>query len=172
VWHDSFKCEAHAFTYTWHNSFVYVTWHIHTRNITHSHVWHDSFTRATWLILSFKRVTWLVLMYDMTHLTCNLTHSDMHLLIWMSHIAWDESCHIWERVIYENECNMTLDVWNAFTYMNKSYCNMHLLIWMSRIATCIYLYEWVILQYAFTYVNESYGVGWVMLYMRTSAIWL
>jgi len=65
VWHDSFICVTWLIhtcdmtrSYVWHDSFIYVTWLIHMCDMTHSYVWHDSFICVTWLI----------------HM-CNMTHS-------------------------------------------------------------------------------------------------
>jgi len=45
--HDSFTLMICDVT---HVRSWYVTWLIHTRDMTHSHMWHDSFTHVTWLI--------------------------------------------------------------------------------------------------------------------------
>jgi len=45
MWHVSFIC------YIRRDSFIYVTWLIHLRDMTHSYMWHDSSSiYATWLI--------------------------------------------------------------------------------------------------------------------------
>ena len=45
IWHVSFIC------YIRRDSFIYVTWLIHLRDMTHSYMWHDSSSiYATWLI--------------------------------------------------------------------------------------------------------------------------
>jgi len=63
----------------WHESFIHVTWLIHTCDMTHSYMWHDSFIHVTWLFHtcdmthsymwhdSFIHVTWLIHTCDMTH---------------------------------------------------------------------------------------------------------
>jgi len=59
-------------SYVCRDSFICVTWLIHTCVVTHSYVWHDSFVRVSWLIHvcdmtlsyvcrdSFICVTWLI----------------------------------------------------------------------------------------------------------------
>ena len=88
MWHDSpicvicvmcVMCVMCYYSYVWHDSFIRVTWLIHTCDMNHSNVWHDSFICVTWLIHicdmthsyvwhdSFICVTWLIHMRDMTH---------------------------------------------------------------------------------------------------------
>ena len=40
-----------TYLYTSHDSFIHVTWLIHSRDMTHSYIWHDSFVNVTWLVL-------------------------------------------------------------------------------------------------------------------------
>jgi len=75
VWHDSFICV----TWLIH---IWVTWHIHMCDITHSYVRYDALICATWLIHmcdmthlyvrddSFICVTWLIHMCDRELFTC------------------------------------------------------------------------------------------------------
>jgi len=64
--------------YVWHDTFICVTWFIHTCDMTHSYMWHDSFTCVKWLIYmsstrsdvlhdAFTRVTCHIHTFDMTH---------------------------------------------------------------------------------------------------------
>jgi len=60
VWHDSFICVTWLIhtcdmthSYVWYNSFIFVTWHIHISDMTHSCAWHDSFIILTRLIHNF-----------------------------------------------------------------------------------------------------------------------
>ena len=58
--------------YLWHDSFIRVTWPIHTCDITYSNVWHDSFTTHdmtpsyVWHD-SLICAAWPICMCDMTH---------------------------------------------------------------------------------------------------------
>ena len=110
--------------YAWHDSFIRVTWLIHTCDMTHSYVWHDSFIRVTWLIHtcdmthsymwhdSFIRVTWLIHTCDMTHLY--VWHDSFVHVTWLIHTCDmthpylsrpQETCVCMSRVI--NICDMT-----------------------------------------------------------------
>jgi len=63
----------------WLDSFIHVTWLIHTCDLTHSYMWLDSFIHVTWLIHtcdfthsymwldSFIHVTWLIYISAVTH---------------------------------------------------------------------------------------------------------
>ena len=93
----------------WHDSFIYVTWLIHTCDMTHSYMWHDSFIYATWLIHtcdmthsymwhdSFIYVTWLIHICDMTH--SYVWHDSFVCATWPIHMCdmthwyvWHDSC--------------------------------------------------------------------------------
>jgi len=59
----------------WHDSFIHVTWLIHTHDTTHSREWYDSFIRGTWLIHTC----------DVTHpysTQLNKMHDDSHPCFW------------------------------------------------------------------------------------------
>jgi len=85
----------------WHDWFVYVTWLIHTCDMTHSYVWHDSFLCVTWLIHivymtysyvwrdSFICVAWLIHMCDMSH-SCVL-HDSFTCMTWLIHMCGHDS---------------------------------------------------------------------------------
>ena len=68
--------------YVWHDSFICVTWLMHTCDMTHSYVWHDSFICVTWLM----------------H-TCDMTHSYVwHHVTWLIHMC--AMLHTWEQVAF------------------------------------------------------------------------
>jgi len=84
--HDSFICVTWLIhtcdmthLYVWHDSFIRVTWLIHMCDMTHSYVWHDSFICVTrislWaLAMCPAHVTWLIYMCDTTHSYVRQTH--------------------------------------------------------------------------------------------------
>ena len=67
-------------SYVWHDSFICVTWLIHTCDMTHSYVWHDSFICVTWLIHMCGRThsyvwhDWFICVAGLIHM-CDMTHS-------------------------------------------------------------------------------------------------
>ena len=75
VWHDSFIGDGRAAGALPQDSFICVTWLVHTCDTTHSYVSHGSFICVTWLIHtcdttrsnmycdSFKCMTWLIHMW-------------------------------------------------------------------------------------------------------------
>jgi len=98
VWHDWSICVP-GLIYMWRDLFiceivypdvglccdalpvvvaVYVTWRIHTCDISHSYVWHDSFICVTWLIHmwhdSFICVTWLFHMWHDSFIRVTYLH--------------------------------------------------------------------------------------------------
>jgi len=107
----------------------YVTWLIHSCDMTRSYVWHDSFIHATWLIRSrdtrigafWLCATWLIHMrrvscsfvwhdsFIVTHVneschTCKCVMSHM----WMSHVTHvNVSCHVMSHM-------------TSFTHVNVS----------------------------------------------------
>jgi len=67
TWHDSFICvtwliSTHDMTHSfaWHDSFLHVTQLIHMRDMTHFYTWHDSFICVTWLIFTWRTHVYLL----------------------------------------------------------------------------------------------------------------
>jgi len=116
VWHGTFLgvlvCDMpHTYVFscvTWHiplcdisdmtsRDVRYVTWLVHTCDMTHSCVWYDSLTRVTWPIHkcdmiqscvwhdSFMRVTWLTHTCDMTH--SYVWHDSFICVTWLIHMC-------------------------------------------------------------------------------------
>jgi len=88
--------------YMWHDSFIHVTWLIHTCDMTHSYMWHDSFIR----------VTWLTHVCDMPHSTA-ATDMANPILLWRIHVCvmsriWvSQRLHIWmshNRIGFASMC--------------------------------------------------------------------
>ena len=89
---------------------AYLSWLIHMRDMTHSHVWHDSFICVTWLFhmydMTHSHVTWLVHMsttffFFVLTSTCDINLSYMTWLFHMWHAPYihyksrDTYIHVW-----------------------------------------------------------------------------
>jgi len=97
-------------SYVWHDSFVRVTWLIHTFDITHSQAWLDSFIRVAWLIhtcgVTHSYVTRLACL---AHGCGNMTHSCMRWHLEEIDILKTELCGILTRICRD----MTHSAWNT-----------------------------------------------------------
>ena len=68
-------------SYTWRGAFIYLTWLIHIRVMTHCHTWHDTWRVRRLCRCAFRQkavernvstreillVTWLIRIFDVTH---------------------------------------------------------------------------------------------------------
>jgi len=61
-----------------HDSFIHVTRLIHTRDMTHSHMWHDPFMWGCWITHSFMWGEWIITHEDWHE---HMKTPDMNLLI-------------------------------------------------------------------------------------------
>jgi len=89
-------------SYSWHDSFVCVVWHMYKRDMTHWWVWHGSVTCVTRRIhmceIRHARDIWMshVVQINESCLTCEWVMSR----IWMSHVTpMNESCQEYEWVM-------------------------------------------------------------------------
>ena len=84
-----------------HDSFVCVTWHICTCDMTYLFVWHDSFVLGTWLIdkcnmtHAYMCVTWLIHMCDMTH--SYVWHDSFIYVTWRIHMCGMTHSYMWHE---------------------------------------------------------------------------
>ena len=93
-------------SYAWHDSFICVTWLIHTCDMTHSYVWHDSFicdmTHSYMSQEAFTCVTWLVYMCDMTH--SYAWHDSFICVTWLINMWRDSFIYVIRR---NHMCDVT-----------------------------------------------------------------
>jgi len=76
-------------SYVWRDSFIYVTWLIHTNDMTHAHECHDSFIRVIWL-----------------HFNCDMTpsyvwHDTFVPVTWLMHTCGVTHLYVWLNQVYE-----------------------------------------------------------------------
>jgi len=134
----------------WHDSFICVTWLIHTCDMTHSYVWHDSSICVTWLIHmcdvtpsqvwhdSFVCVAWCGhdCLCDMTHshVWCDLfTCVTFIFVTWLLHMRDITHSYVWRdlfrRVTCQNgntrkeihHANSRWNVWKLSTHNQERY---------------------------------------------------
>ena len=83
----------------WHDSFIYVTWHIQIRDMTHSYTRHDTFRNVTWLIhrcdmtRAYHDVSWLIRMFEMSHTHVRDAFKRIVHVTWLMHICVKTHLH-------------------------------------------------------------------------------
>jgi len=129
-------------SYVWHDSFIPVSWIIHTCDMTQSiHatwlIWclrHDSFIRVSQLIHACAmtqsiRVTWLFHTYDMTHLYMwhesfyMFDMTDSHFKKWPIHMFDMTHLYLWhDSFTHTLQCKCM--TWLIHTYTTIHACDM------------------------------------------------
>jgi len=111
-------------SYVWHDSFIFVIWHIHDSlicvtwliymcDMTHLYVWHDTFSTYVWFRCEEMQCSQIYM------------NESWHTYKWvMSHICWWHLCmwHTWmsqgRSVWLSHTCGMTL----SFVWYDKLMC--------------------------------------------------
>ena len=135
---------------------MYVTWLIHTCDMTHSYVWHDSIVYVTWLIQrtadegvrSLICVTWLVHTCEMSNpygchdsSTCMMwPYERVMSHVWMSHGTLMDVTWLLYK-LYDSYA------WHASCIRVK--CQIHMVamtypyLWREYMTESCHTYEWV-----------------------------
>jgi len=127
-------------SHVWHGSFIFVTWLIHMRDMTHPYVWHDSFIYVTWLTHmcdmthsyvrhdAFICVTWLILVRDKTH---RYVWRDAFIgVTWLIHRNDMTRSYVWHdafTIIYM--CNLTHSYVWCDSFISMTWL-IHMVTWL------------------------------------------
>jgi len=151
-----------------HSSCVCVTWCIHMCDMTHLYTWHDSFIGVTWRDLpiwetySFMCVTWLIHVCD--HRLSSLPIA-LVCVIWLIHTRDKPRSYVC-AVPY------ICDIHSIITH-SSCMCNMtHSYAWQaSFIRVCRAIYMWLHIYIHLTHILDSY-VKWFNWYIcRAIYMW-
>ena len=179
-----------------HDSFIRVTWPIHTCDMTHLCVWHDSFIRVTWLTYtcdmtrsyvchdSFIRVTWLIHTCAMTH--SYVWHDSLLRLTWRIHTCDMTHLYVWHdsfiRVTWlVHTCDMTRlhaslmchSVFHTCSNMTHSYVWHDSFIRISNIYLCVVYTTPFVHNFHVTWLTPFICVTWLIhtCDMTRSYVW-
>jgi len=165
-------------SYVWHDSFICVTWLIHTCNMTPSYVWHDSFSASLGQSLTrpfHARLTFsgphapaaAGVLYDMNH-SC---------MTWLVHMSTTNSCVTWLIHVWHDslKCDMThscvtwlIRVWNdsfydSFMYnMTRSCVNRLTHVWHDSFMCVPWLIHMCNMTHSYVWHDSFTCVTWLV----------